>query len=256
MTDCEQLKQHYESYALGALEGEERAEIEAHLARECPTCNAEVERARWLVAQLAYLAPEAEPPGSLRRRLLEAAGTSKSPERRGGIPVWAWAGVAALVLFTLFSIHETRRLQGELAALRAQVRSQRSQTQALESDRQLYQRALAILSAPGTREMNLKPAQASLPEVRAYWNAQLGLVVAGHQIPSPAADRTFQLWVVPRKGNPISAGIFRPDPDGQVLLVSTPEAQMSAAAALAITDEPAGGRPHPTTKPLWLGPLS
>ncbi len=256
MTDCEQLKQHYESYALGALEGQERAEIEAHLARGCPTCNAEVERARWLVAQLAYLAPEAEPPDSVRRRLLEAAGTSKSPERRGWIPVWAWAGAAALVLFTLFSIHETRRLQGELTSLRAQIRAQRSQTQALELDRQLYQRALAILSAPGTREMNLKPAQALLPEVRAYWNAQLGLVVAGHQIPSPAADRTFQLWVVPRKGNPVSAGIFRPDTDGRVLLVSTPEAQMSAAVALAITDEPAGGRLQPTTKPLWIGPLS
>jgi len=160
------------------------------------------------------------------------------------------------VLFALFSIHETQRLQGELAALRAQIRAQRSQTQALESDRQLYLRALAILSASGTREMSLKPAQAWLPEVRAYWNAQIGLVVAGHQIPSPAADRTFQLWVVPRKGNPISAGIFRPDTDGRVLLVSTPEAQMSAAAALAITDEPAGGRPQPTTKPLWVGPLS
>lgn len=255
MTDCEQLKQHYESYALGALEGDERDEIDAHLARGCSTCNAEVERARWLVAQLAYLASEAEPPSSLRRRLIEAASASRSPQR-GGIPVWAWAGVAALALFALFSIHETRRLQGELAALRAQIRAQRSQTQALESDRQLYLRALAILSASGTREMNLKPAQASLPEVRAYWNAQIGLVVAGHQIPSPAADRTFQLWVVPRKGNLISAGIFRPDTDGRVLLVSTPEAQMSAAAALAITDEPAGGRPQPTTKPLWVGPLS
>jgi len=257
MTDCAQLKEHYESYALGALEGEERTRLEAHLARGCPTCTEEVERARWLVAQLAYAAPEAEPPASLRRKVLQAVqapGTRE--ERRSWIPLWAWAGAAALVLLTLFSIRETRRLQGELAALQMQLRENQSRNLALETDRQLYQNVLAILSAAGTKEMGLKPAgQATLPEVRAYWNAQLGLVVAGHRVPSPAANRTFQLWVVPKKGNPVSAGIFRPDASGQVLVVSKPQADMAAAAALAITDEPAGGRPQPTTKPLWVGPV-
>ena len=33
--DCEQLAPLYEEYALGVLEGEERAELEAHLARAC-----------------------------------------------------------------------------------------------------------------------------------------------------------------------------------------------------------------------------
>ena len=32
---CEQLAALYEEYALGVLEGEERAEMEAHLARPC-----------------------------------------------------------------------------------------------------------------------------------------------------------------------------------------------------------------------------
>ena len=258
MSECAQLKEHYEFYALGALEGEERAELEAHLVRGCPTCQAEVERARWLVAQLAYLAPEAEPPAALRRSVLKAVrAPSASQPRRGWVPAWAWAGAVALVLLTLFSVRETRRLEGELAALQAQIQESRSRNVALEADRKLYENALAILSASGTKEMNLKPSgQTPLPEVHAYWNAQLGLVVAGHQVPLPAADRTFQLWVVPKKGNPISVGIFRPDPRGQVLVVSKPEADFTAAAALAITDEPAGGRPQPTTKPLWVGPVS
>ena len=82
MTDCAQLREHYDSYALGALEGEERAQLEAHLARGCPTCTAEVERARWLVAQLAYAAPEAEPPASLRRRVLQATQVPGTREER------------------------------------------------------------------------------------------------------------------------------------------------------------------------------
>ncbi len=257
MSDCAQLKEHYEAYALGALEGEERAELKAHLARGCPTCSAEVERARWLVAQLACLAPEAEPPASLRQNILKAVQTPSVPESRAWIPAWAWAGIAALVLFSLFSIQQMHRLERQLATLQAQIRAGQSQNQALEAERELYQRALTIQSAPDTREMKLIPAGPTpLPVVRAYWNAQLGLVVLGHQVPSPAADRTFQLWVVPKKGNPISVGIFRPDASGQVLHVTNPEADLTAAAALAITDEPAGGRPQPTTKPLWVGPVS
>ncbi len=259
MSDCEHLKELYESYALGALEGEERAELEAHLKRGCPTCTAEVERALWVVSQLAYLAPEAEPPASPRHKVMEAMRepTSRPHERRLRIPIWAWAGAAALVLITIYSAWQTRRLEGQLADLQHQIQAERSQNRAIEADRKLYDNVLAILSAPGTREASLKASGASLPEVRAYWNAQLGLVLAGQQVPLPAGDLTFQLWVVPKKGNPISAGIFRPNAQGTVLLVTTPQAKIAETAALAISEEPAGGRPQPTKdKVLWVGPLS
>ncbi len=256
MSDCEQLKEHYESYALGALEGEERVELEAHLARGCPACTPEVERARWLVAQLAYLAPEAEPPAALRRRVLQAVSEPRPRERRSWIPVWAWAGAAALAFFAAYSAVESRRYQAELSVLQEQVRAARRQNEAMEVERQTYQRALAILSASGTREVALKPAQASLPEFRAFWHGEMGLVLAGYKIPSPAPGRIWQLWVVPKKGNPLSAGLVRPDANGHVLFVPRPEAEIAEAAALAISDEPAGGSSQPTTKPLWVGPVS
>jgi anti-sigma-K factor RskA len=258
MNDCEQLKEHYEAYALGALEGEERAALDAHLERRCPVCTAELERARWLVAQLAYLAPEAEPPAALRRKVLAGAGTTKPSERRGWIPVWAWVGAAALVLFALFSIFETRRYQAELASLQDEIRAARSRTLELESERQLYQRALAIRTASGTREIDLKPSgKSALPEVHAFWHAQMGLVLTGNKIPSPAPNHTFQLWVVPKKGAPLSAGIFHPDTSGTVLLVATPSATLADAAALAVSEEPAGGLPQPTKdRILWVGPVS
>ena len=36
---CEELREMFELYALGLLEGAEKDEIEAHLARGCGTCE-------------------------------------------------------------------------------------------------------------------------------------------------------------------------------------------------------------------------
>jgi anti-sigma-K factor RskA len=257
VSDCAQLKEHYETYALGALEGEERAEMDAHLARGCSVCTPEIERARWLVAQLAYLAPEAEPRPALRRKVADAVRAPKTAERRAWIPAWAWVAAAALVLLSIFSVVQVRRAQRELAALNQQILTAQKQNESLEAERRLYQNAMTILAASGTKEMVLKPSgEKPLPGVRAYWHPNLGMVVSGEQVPGPAPDRTFQLWVLPKEGSPISAGVFRPDASGKVFVVFEVLASLAKAKALAITDEPAGGRPQPTTKPLWLAPVS
>ncbi len=257
MSDCEHLREHYEAYALGALEGQERAEIEAHLARACPACTAEVERARWVVSQLAYLSPEAEPSASLRRRVVEGAqGVAPVRERRRWIPAWEWVAAAALVFLTVYSVYTARRSARELTALRDEIRAAQGQNAQLQQQRDIYQRAMAILSAPGTKETTLKPSGASLPALRAYWNPELGMVMSGQQIPAPAAGRTFQLWVVPKKGNPVSAGVFRPDEAGRVLIISKAETSVGSAVALAISDEPAQGSAQPTATPMWVGPVS
>lgn len=256
MTDCEQLRENYEAYALGVLEGEERAELETHLERGCPACTRGVAEARTLLSQLAYAAPETEPPASLRRAVLESV-------RRGGqrplIPAWAWIGVAALLLFSVYTTLQTRRLLTDMKAQQTRLEAQKALATQLATERQRYEQILIVISASGTREIDLRPAAlgAPLPKVRAYWNQERGLVLTAEQVPAPAADRTYQLWVVRKtdKGKPVSAGVFRPESTGKILVISLPDTTMSDAAALAITDEPAGGSPQPTTSPLWVGPV-
>jgi anti-sigma-K factor RskA len=254
MSDCEQLKASYDEYALGALEGEERDAIEKHLAESCPQCTAGVSDARAAVAQLAYLAPDAAPPRVLRARILESAGAP----RGSVIPAWALVAAAVLAAFAILTAIQTRQVQKELAALQEQFRAQRARNAVLDAERERYTLMLGILSNSGTRELPLKPAgtDSALPEIRAYWNEGLGLVLLGHQIPLPASSRTLQLWVIPKTGQPISAGVFRPDETGKVVLVASTTVKLAEAQLIAITDEPAGGRPQPTTSPIWVGRVS
>ena len=253
MMECRDLREHYEAFALGVLEGEEGSEIAEHLARQCPTCTLGVKQSRLLASQLAYIAPEVEPPARVRRKLLEAV--AERPARRGWLPVWAWAAAAAVVVVSLLAVQRARNFQ-EVRALQSQIAQLETRYQELSQETDLYRRALAIAASPASRSISLTSAQPATPQIRAYWNETLGLVLAAQQMPLPAQARTFQLWVLPRQGNPISAGIFQPDPTGRVLIVSTPTARILDAAALAITDEPSGGSPQPTTTPLWVGPLS
>ncbi len=95
--------------------------------------------------------------------------------------------------------------------------------------------------------------------MEAVWHAKLGIVVSGLNVPAPAGTRTLQLWLIPKAkdGKPIPSLTLRPDANGKfVLFVANPPNAMEATKALAITEEPAGGSPSPTTKPVWLGAIS
>ncbi len=261
MSTCDQFRQLYEAYAIGALDVEERAALEAHLATNCPACTRAIEEARGLVAQLAYLAPEASPSRAVKKRILDAVRAGKAPAERAGpiLPWWAWAGVAALLVGTVVSGWEARRESAELRKLHDELTKVEAQRRALAAQMEQAQRTEAILADPTSKQVSLATKAANLPGVRAYWNPKLGIVLTGAKVPAPQGNRTLQFWLVPKGSGkkPISAGIFRPDAEGNLaLLIKEPPAAITDTAALAISDEPEGGSPQPTTTPTWVGPVA
>ncbi len=261
MNACGQFRELYEAYALGALDPGERAAFEAHLATNCPACTRAVEEARGLVAQLAYLAPEASPSVALKKRLLDAVRAGKAPAGRAApmMPWWAWAGVAALLVATAVSAWEARRELAELRKLHEELANVQKERAELVAQIDRAQRTEAILLDPASRQVALATKAPAFPGVRAYWNPQLGIVLTGAKVPAPGENRTLQLWLVPKGpgAKPISAGVFHPDAEGSLtLLVTNPPADITATAALAISDEPEGGSPQPTTTPIWVGPVA
>jgi anti-sigma-K factor RskA len=253
------------AYALDALDAEEAAFFEAHLA-ECDQCRAEVAELRELTGALAYAAPPVQPPARLRARILdEARGSQALPSRPptptlsppaapaasrparsrtpGGWLPWL-AAAASLVLALVAG---------------ASLLREREQRLALESDyRQAVEAAarsdslLAHVLGPEVQTATLA-ATGEAPAMRLFWDRARGvMVLSARNLPPPAAGRTYQLWGIAEGEAPVSLGTFETDPTGQAV-VSLPVPRELALAVSAVTDEPAGGSPQPTTTPFLVG---
>ena len=80
--NCEQLRDHYELYALGIAEQPERGEIREHLARRCEVCGAGVKRALETAALVGASAPPAQPSAQLRRAYFGFGGIRRTAIQR------------------------------------------------------------------------------------------------------------------------------------------------------------------------------
>jgi anti-sigma-K factor RskA len=250
-----------EAYALGALDADERASVEAHLAAGCAECAQSLEEARLLVSQLAYLAPEAQPSEMLRGRLLKTVRDDSATGRalagtRKAIPFWMWAGVAAALLLALYNLYDYQSTREAIrqaqAALDEQIQLQKQAAQALAAAR----REALILTDPGSLRILMPAGKTGLPELHATWHATLGIVISGEKLPVPGGQRTLQLWLIPKTAGakPIPSLNVRPESDGRFhLLVPQPPDQPGDTKLLAITEEPEGGSDQPTTPPMWVG---
>jgi Anti-sigma-K factor rskA len=67
-------------------------------------------------------------------------------------------------------------------------------------------------------------------------------------LPAPPSDKEYQLWYVTQNAK-ISAAVFRTDEQGRTILKLTlPPDALAGLAATAVTLEPRGGSPQPTSK--------
>jgi len=278
---CEQLALLYEEYALGVLEGRERAELEEHLARACPNCTPGIAKARWVVVQLTANAADAQPPASLRAKIMDAAKASPrtarndvpavsarpigkpkpierpQPTSQGAMfPAWAWAAAAALALITGYTIRQMNNQNDQLAQLRKQMKLATAQNQALQNQLDMDHMVAMVMMSPDSMPLKLMPKDKNMPMVHAYLHPHMGVAITAEEMPSMPSARTLQLWFVPKAGKPLSVAIFHPDAAGQIALVAPVNMPRDEIAALAVTEEPAGGSPQPTSAIAWMAAVN
>jgi anti-sigma-K factor RskA len=254
----------FDLYALGVLEGEEKAAIESHVPT-CADCANKLAEARGRIALLAFSAPRVEPSHAVRERLMrqvhassESAGarhaqTASQPERAGGFFGRWWAAILvpvgiALAIATIFLWSENARLTRELAQQRANLEDQKKQ---LDEVRHMA----ALLEAKDTMTVALasQPGMAK-GDVRVMYNAKMGMAVCDGWVEPAPANKSYQLWLVPVEGKPVSAGVI--DHGGPINPWMMKLPQGMPAKAFAVTLEPEGGMPQPTGPMVLVGPVS
>lgn len=222
-------------YALGALDEEERAAFEAHLA-QCAQCRQEIASFREVAGQLAVAAPDANPEPALRDRVLTEA--RRVRPIRGSRRAWL-AAAAGFVLALFLGGAWWREREGR-RALEARVAEQGE--------------LLATLLARDVGVANLA-ATGKPPSARLFWNPQRQRVVmAVFDLPPAPAGRTYQLWAIATGLPPVSLGTFNTEPDGRLTAALDVPAGL-AFDLTAVTEEPAGGSPQPTQNPFLVGPV-
>ena len=241
---CDELRDQYELYALGALEAEERAELDVHLHRQDDPCVDGVRRARERMASLALIAPESHPPARLRAKVVNMVG---EPKRS-----WNWAAPWAVALVGLAVVAlwlgVSRR---EQARALSQLREE-AQTKTAELSR--LTEAFALMNDPAARQL-VFGENAPKPRGRVFVNPKQGvLLLASNLTPAPSG-KIYEMWIIPKAGAPAPAGLFQSESDGTAMYLRKGALDVATAGAIAVTLEPEAGSQAPTSTPLIVAAL-
>ncbi len=260
------------AYALGALAPDEERAFEAYLATS-PEAQQAVAEYREVAALLAGTGATDGPGASLRDRMIGGAPRSGGRERRapaapaspigtvptGPSPRRSWILPAALAASLIAAVAlgvRDAQLGGTLAARDSAAATARAALDTAQQQLAERQAVLERVLEPGTRMFQLTQSGNPDPGIQIFWNRNRNEVLLhAYRLKPPAAGRAYQLWFV-KDGKPVPSVTFRSSADGGAILYHIPVPAGGAISAAAITEEPAGGSPQPTTPILLAGALT
>lgn len=258
----EQARESLEALALDALPPDEQELVIAH-ASACAECREELASLRETVGALAHtiVAPPlaADRALAVRDRLVSRARADKlaampagtRPARPARLSI-AWGIAAGLLLAAGAALlvqnrARVRSLQDALDIERQRTRTQTATADSLRSALEAQSRLVAAITGADVAVVELTSAGARAPNARMFWDRTANAwTFVAHNMPALANGRTYQLWLVTTRSEKISAGTFRPSATGEAVVRATYALARDALAAVAVTEEPAGGVPQPT----------
>ncbi len=235
--NCSDLSACYGLEAIGMAGAEAHREIGAHLERGCAACSEAMRRAREAAVVLGIEASGGEAAPALRGALA----------RGNGSRAFVWIPLlGALLAFAIVAClyfagreNDTGRELGRVNEIR------RAQNIAITR----FNDAAGILGAPGTRAAALDAGQGSAAAGRVFASDSQGVVLIATNLPPVPAGKAYQMWWMSHGGDARSVGMFQAAPDGSGFFVQR-GAIPSAADAVAVTVEDAGGAAAPSTRPV------
>lgn len=244
---CEELRDHFELYALGLLEaGPEKDEIRAHLGRGCAACDAAMKDALAVQTLLLGQAPEVVPPARLKRRVMGTVGVQPMG--------WTWfaaAWAAGLLMVALWYGVVASQRRGERDEAR---RVMLEAVEERDGMRAAVRFAVRFLEEPETRRVGFGDGQRARGNV--YVHPRLGVLLTAENLPALAEGRTYEMWLVPRDGGaPRAAGVFQAGDEGAAVHRMEGAVDLQAIGSVAVTVEAEEGASTPTLPAVIAVPL-
>jgi len=258
--NCNELREHYELYAMGVLEEPEAGELREHLARKCPECQSGVRGARELITLVGATAPEQRPRARVRKRVLAAVGGG-TDYRWFWAPAWGAVAAAALIAAFLFQAR-AQRAGADVARLKEAITGQTAELARLQSEsagraRELARlnTALSILNQPEVKQVVFGGGKPQPPRGRVFIDAQRGVLLVASNLPPAPAGKLWEMWVIPKGGKPVPAGMFQSSEDKTAINVLPGPVDVASTGAVAVTLEVEAGVAQPTSTPVIVASL-
>jgi anti-sigma-K factor RskA len=163
---------------------------------------------------------------------------------------WNWVLVTAAVMLALLSFGlswQNRRITAELA-------KERKAAESLIVDRVRIEQLVGTLTAPDTLTVRLTGSgETARATGTVKFNSKSGVVLYSANLPALPPDKSYQMWLVPASGAPISAGLLGPGGHAWGNLWTAQVPANTEAKAFAVTIEPVGGMPQPTGPKVLTG---
>lgn len=243
-----------ELYAMGALSGAEKSEVESML-QTYPELKKELEDIESNLEQLAMSGAVKPTAGLLGKIKTEIEDSREGPQistkpARGFNPMRIAASVALLVSVGLnfYFISSNNKLKQENTRLAAEQTLLAQSNQVLHRENETNNSLIQEFSSASANKIALAGTE-KYPDFTAQviWNEQTQhTYLYSQQLPKLASSQQYQLWALVN-GKPVDLGVF--DSTNQILnlksLKDKPE-------AFAVTIEPAGGKPSPTLEQMCL----
>ena len=224
--NCEEVEELAGAYALRALPSEELRAAQEHL--ESCSRHPDIAGLRTVASQLHAAAPEMEPPPRLKARLMEtvrreaAQPAQRAPHQPDGLGLRRW----------LPPIMPRYALAGALAVAIAALIGWNVYLQTADGGQDVtFVRALT---------------DGGVAEGRILYVDEIAVITVENLVPL-SDDRTYQIWAI-SDGTPTGIGLFNTSESGGA--TTAIEVDLTDVEVVAITVEPAGGSPQPTSDPV------
>lgn len=180
----------------------------------------------------------------------EGEGVKAGAESDAKSSWWNWVLAPAAVALALVSFG----LSWQNRRITAELQREHRAAETFVHDREQIEKLVNMLAAPDTVTVKLAGAgdAASTGGVVKY-NAKMGVMVYSAELPALPADKSYQLWLLPVKGSPISGGLIGPGGHAWGNLWTADAPVNTEANTFVVTIEPVGGMAQPTGPKVLSG---